>query len=141
MSTRALEAGEAALGPDDRWVGTLADRLAVLYAEEGHAADAEPLFKRAIAIYEKNLGPYHPTFAAALYKLAIDYEIQWRFDEAEALLRRALDIRLSAYGPNHPAVEKAREALSRVQNIVRQIAQKRDQMIERVSAPEIAQAR
>ena len=38
------------------------NNLAVLY-EQGRYADAEPLYKRALAIYEKALGPDHPDVA------------------------------------------------------------------------------
>lgn len=34
--------------------------LALLYREQGKYAEAEPLFKRALAICERALGPDHP---------------------------------------------------------------------------------
>jgi len=35
------------------------------YRVQGRYAEAEPLYKRALAIYEKALGPEHPRFTAS----------------------------------------------------------------------------
>ena len=43
---------------------------AELYKEQGRYADAEPLYKRLMAINEKALGPDHPSVALALNDLA-----------------------------------------------------------------------
>tara|TARA_Y100000588_G_scaffold284755_1_gene302368 strand:- start:285 stop:785 length:501 start_codon:yes stop_codon:yes gene_type:complete len=42
------------------------NNLAGLYRYQGHYEDAEPLYKRALAINEKALGPDHPATAASL---------------------------------------------------------------------------
>ena len=39
------------------------NNLAHLYRAQGRYADAEPLYKRALAIREKALGPDHPDVA------------------------------------------------------------------------------
>ena len=39
------------------------NNLAGLYQTQGRYAEAEPLYKRALAIYEKALGPDHPRSA------------------------------------------------------------------------------
>jgi hypothetical protein len=44
--------------------------LATLYFVQGRDADAEPLFKGALAILKKALGPDHPEVAAARNYLA-----------------------------------------------------------------------
>src|SRR5262249_21521930 len=67
-------------------------------------ADAEPLYKRSLAIREKALGPDHPSVATALNNLASLYDGQGRYTEAEPLHKRSLAIREKALGPNHPAV-------------------------------------
>ena len=41
---------------------------------QGRYADAEPLYKRALAIYEKALGPDHPYVATTLNNLAVLYD-------------------------------------------------------------------
>ena len=53
---------------------------------------AEPLYKRALAIYEKALGPDHPSVAESLNSLAGFYHAQGSYAEAETLYRRALAI-------------------------------------------------
>ena len=50
------------------------NNLAALYNDQGRYADAEPLFKRALAIQEKVLGPDHPDVAVSLNNLANLYD-------------------------------------------------------------------
>ncbi len=49
-------------------------RWAALYQAQGKYAEAEPLYKRALAIDEKALGPEHPNVANDLSNLAILYQ-------------------------------------------------------------------
>ena len=67
-------------------------------------AEAEPLYKRALAIKEKDLGPEHPLVAASLNNLAKLFKAQGRHAEAEPLHMRALTIREKVLGPEHPSV-------------------------------------
>ncbi len=71
--------------------------------------EAEPLFKRAIAIGEKTLGLEHPDLAARLNNLALLYQAQGNYEEAEPLYQRALAIREQRLGPTHPNTQMARE--------------------------------
>ena len=57
--------------------------LAVLYEAQGRYADAEPLFKRALAIQEKALGPDHLDVANSLNNLAKDYWERGRYEDAD----------------------------------------------------------
>ena len=66
------------------------NNLAERYKEEGRYADAEPLYKRALAIREKALGPDHPDVAQSLNNLADLYTAQGRYADAEPLYKRAL---------------------------------------------------
>jgi tetratricopeptide (TPR) repeat protein len=66
------------------------NNLAELYKEEGRYADAEPLYKRVLAINEKALGPDHPSVALALNDLAELYKEEGRYADAEPLYKRAL---------------------------------------------------
>ncbi len=43
------------------------------YYAQGKYAEAEPLHKRALAIFEKALGPHHPSVAHSLNNLALLY--------------------------------------------------------------------
>ncbi len=51
-------------------MATNLNNLANLYHAQGKYAEAEPLYKRALAIVEKALGPEHPHVAARLNNLA-----------------------------------------------------------------------
>jgi tetratricopeptide (TPR) repeat protein len=64
------------------------NNLAVLYADQGRYADAEPLQKRALAIREKARGPDDPDVATSLNNLAELYRKQGRYADAEPLYKR-----------------------------------------------------
>ncbi len=50
--------------------------LARLYWQQGRYAEAEPLYKRSLAIQEKALGPDDPAVAMDLNNLALLYDEQ-----------------------------------------------------------------
>ena len=68
------------------------NNLALLYGTQGHYAQAEPLYKRSLAIKEKALGPNHPDVAKILNNLAILYRATKRETQAEELEKRAARI-------------------------------------------------
>ncbi|MFH1220671.1 MAG: CHAT domain-containing tetratricopeptide repeat protein [Candidatus Eisenbacteria bacterium] len=78
--------------------------LASLYYVQGRYSEAEPLYKHALAIFEKVLGPDHPNVAHCLNNLAVLYYAQSRYSEAQPLYKRALAIFDEALGPEHPDV-------------------------------------
>jgi len=86
--------------------------LAQLYASQSRPADAERLFKQALAIREAALGPDNVLVADALVHLAYFYQAQSRFQEAEAAFKRALAIREKAFGPDSPEIVSSLEALA-----------------------------
>jgi tetratricopeptide (TPR) repeat protein len=49
--------------------GRRLNNLAALYDAQGRYGEAEPLYKRALAITEKALGPDHPTRAKSLRRI------------------------------------------------------------------------
>lgn len=61
--------------------------------ERAQYAEAEPLFKRVLAINERLLGAKHPDLAMSLCNLAALYHHQGRYAEAEPLFKRSLAIR------------------------------------------------
>ena len=69
------------------------NNLASVYQAQGKYAEAEALYKRALAIREKALGQDHPDVADILNNLAIVYENQGKYAEAEGLYQRALAIK------------------------------------------------
>ncbi len=66
------EQGQRELGPDHPNTGTLLNNLSRLSHAQGRYAEAEPLLKRALAIWEKALGPDHPNFAQSLNRVSPD---------------------------------------------------------------------
>jgi tetratricopeptide (TPR) repeat protein len=74
--------------------------LAALYARQGRNADAERLFKRSVATFEKTLGPNHPDLADVLENLAALYKDQGRYADANALFKRSMAIRAKAGSPS-----------------------------------------
>ncbi|MCK7482967.1 MAG: tetratricopeptide repeat protein [Candidatus Moduliflexus flocculans] len=92
-------------GPSGIWPSSLVD-LAVVHDTLGRYAEAEPLFKRALAIREKAFGPDHPDVAASLWDLALLAYERGRYAEGgDRSANRALRHRREkAYGPEHTAV-------------------------------------
>src|SRR5690606_33023899 len=76
--------------------------LAGLYLIQSRYAEAEPLYRRALAIWEKTRGPEHPDTADAVNALAVIYYRQGRDAGAEPLYRRALAISEKVLGLEHP---------------------------------------
>jgi len=70
--------------------------LALLYMQQGHWAEAEPLYRQAQAICEKIHGPEHPYVATDLNNLAQLLQDTNRLAEAEPLERRAVLILLKS---------------------------------------------
>lgn len=94
----------ALVGPDHSNVATSLNILALLYNTQGQHGEAEPLYKRALAIYEKAFGPNHPNVATSLNNLAALYIDQGQYAQAEQLFKRSLAIIENALGPDHPNV-------------------------------------
>jgi tetratricopeptide (TPR) repeat protein len=88
--------------PSIRPTATALNNLASLYNVTGAYATAEPLYQRALAIYEKALGPKHPGTARALNDLALLYRDTGAYAKAEPLYQRALAIYEEALDPEHP---------------------------------------
>ncbi len=88
----ALSLAEA-FGPNDPRLGGTLYALALLYNTQGRYAEAEPLYKRALAIWEKALGPDHPNVATTLENYAAVLRKTGRTTEAVKLEARAKAIR------------------------------------------------
>ena len=83
------------------------NNLAGLLQDTNRLGEAEPLYRRALAIDEASYGPDHPNVARDLNNLASLLHATNRLDEAEPLYRRALAIDEASYGPDHPKVATA----------------------------------
>jgi tetratricopeptide (TPR) repeat protein len=82
--------GHAAAPPtssDHPDVALSLNNLALLYQNEGRYADAEPLFKRLLAIRENALGRDHPDVAVSMNNLASLYQNEDRYADALPLVQ------------------------------------------------------
>ena len=80
-------------------------------------ANAEPLYRRALAIDEKIFGLEHPDVARDLNNLALLLYLSNRIEEAEPLYRRMLNILFqfaSTTGHQHPHLQDAINDYSRL---------------------------
>ena len=71
-----------------------------LYQAQGKYVEAEPLYKRALAIFEKALGPEHSDVAAILENYAVLLRQTGRSAEANEMEARAKAIRAKHAGEN-----------------------------------------
>ena len=102
---RALEATKARYGENSPLLALDLNNLAEVYRQLGRAAEAEPLYKRAIQLDEQ-AGADNPDLASDLNNLALLYRGQGRDKEAEALYSRAVSVLERTLGPEHPNVAK-----------------------------------
>jgi tetratricopeptide (TPR) repeat protein len=77
------------------------NQLALWLRNRAEHGEAEPLFRRALAVDEKSFGPEHPNVARDLNNLAELLRATNRLAEAEPLMRRALGIDQESFGPDH----------------------------------------
>ncbi|HHQ49696.1 MAG TPA: serine/threonine protein kinase [Acidobacteria bacterium] len=108
---RALELDRRQLGADHPDYASSLESLASVYYCLDRYADADPLCREAVAIYEKTLGPDHPHLALSLNTLAAIELKEGRPGDAEATLRKVVGIYVRGLGPDHPHVGVAMENL------------------------------
>ncbi len=108
MYQRCLPHVQACMALIEQLRMTFAEAAQLLY-QVGHYLrknaqyeQAEPLYKRALAIYEQELGPDHPHVATIIDNLASLYRNLSKYDEAELLYQRALT--LAEKAANHSSV-------------------------------------
>jgi CHAT domain-containing protein/Tfp pilus assembly protein PilF len=94
-------------GPPTRDLAGAMNNLAQLYGDVGRDAEAEPLFKRALAIMEKTVGLDSVDIAPELNNLAALYQRQQRYAEAEPLFKRALALSEKQLPAGHPDIGRA----------------------------------
>ena len=115
FARQALELAESEFGPDHVMVAHSLSRLALLYAYQYGVVDrldAEPLHKRALAIYERTLGSESAYVATELNNLGGVYYEAKRYAEAEAMYLRSVAILEKALGPNDREVANPLSALA-----------------------------
>jgi CHAT domain-containing protein/Tfp pilus assembly protein PilF len=92
---------------NNRDLAAALNNLAQIYGDQGHDDQAEPLYKRAIALMEKGTGQGSVEIAPLLNNLAALYQRQSRFTEAEPLFKRALAVSEKSLSREHPDVGRA----------------------------------
>jgi len=75
--------------------------FAVAYTGQSRYGEAESLFKRALAGYEKLRGPGHPETLQVRDRLAIVYNEQGHYSQAEDLLQQTLALKKRSLGLTH----------------------------------------
>jgi tetratricopeptide (TPR) repeat protein len=83
------QAEEQALGPEHVELAYPLTNLASLYFEQGKYQQAEPLYQRAVRIFEQELGLEHVMVAYPLNGLADLYTEQEHYDQVELCYERA----------------------------------------------------
>jgi tetratricopeptide (TPR) repeat protein len=104
VAERGVQEAENVLGANDPAVADLLNQQASLLQVIARYEDAEPLYRRALAIDEASYGNDHPDVARDLNNLALLLKVTNRLAEAEPLMRRALAIDEASYGNDHPNV-------------------------------------
>ena len=102
-----LEIRQMVYGPAHPDGAEAYNTLAVIYQARGNYDAAQPLYVRALAIWEKSLGVEHSNVATVLNNLAALHREQGNHDAAEPLYRRALAIWKKTLGLEHPQVATA----------------------------------
>ena len=79
--------------PQDPRTATNLNNLALIYYIRGRYSEAEPLYRRSLAILEKTQGSEHLDVATTLNNIVELYKAQGKYAEAEPFLARARSIR------------------------------------------------
>ncbi|MBM3767754.1 MAG: tetratricopeptide repeat protein [Acidobacteria bacterium] len=113
--------------------GTAANNLASLLARRGRHAEAERLWRRAIALWTEADGPNQPRAARAMNNLAADLASRKRYDEAAALYRQVLSTvelpeALNNLGVVHQQLGRYDEAESLFRRAIRKFGDSRGAM-------------
>jgi Tetratricopeptide repeat len=82
-------------------------KIATPNEREDRHTDAEPLFRRALAIYQKAAGPENPAVATILNNVGQVVKSEGRCAEAEPPIRQSLAIREKLLGRDHPDVARS----------------------------------
>jgi tetratricopeptide (TPR) repeat protein len=85
-------------------LASLLFKTAHYLVDRAQYTQAEPLYQRALHIWEQVHGPDHPNVAYTLNNLAELYRDQSKYAQAELLYQRALHIFEQTQGPEHPDV-------------------------------------
>ncbi len=105
----ALQATEAALGPDHPRVATVCSNLAIALDELDRPAEALAQYERAVALRQTL---QHPDAANSLLGLGVTLVRLDRLPEALKAHERALEVQRKAVGPDHASFGEALQVLA-----------------------------
>jgi tetratricopeptide (TPR) repeat protein len=91
------------------------------FYQRGQYWEAEPFWKRYLAICEQVLGPEHPDTLSTVNNLANLYYDKGEYEQAEPLYQLALSTHERVLGPNHPNTIRVRENYA---NLLQKMKQK-----------------
>jgi tetratricopeptide (TPR) repeat protein len=97
-----------ALAPDHKDVAPALNNLAAIRQRASAPREAEQLYRRALALKQRQHGPGHRELAATLNNLATLLREQGRATEALPLYQRALEILERTVEPDHPSLASCR---------------------------------
>jgi tetratricopeptide (TPR) repeat protein len=111
---KAWEISRQLLGEDDP--RTMLDAAACAGVLDGleRYDESEPIYRRALAVFERSYGPEHYEVAATLHNLAAVLAVRGRRQEAEEHYRRALAIKENLLGAGSPDVALTRNNLGKL---------------------------
>lgn len=104
----ALKRAEAALPPGDSLIAEALNALGVVHKFQGRLADAEPLYRRALALVAA--GGNDEQEATLLHNLGGLCHARGDHAGGEPLARRSIELREARLGPDHPTTAADREA-------------------------------
>ncbi|HEX8313053.1 MAG TPA: tetratricopeptide repeat protein [Chthoniobacteraceae bacterium] len=100
---------------------------------KGQYAEAESLYRRSLAIKEKNWGADSITFGLTCLKLAEVLSLRGNYDEAGQICERALRINETNLGDNHPETANVLATLAELQSAQGSLAEA-EQYLRRATA-------
>jgi tetratricopeptide (TPR) repeat protein len=121
MSTRLL-------GKESLKVARALDLLACICLTQSKAVQAEPLYRQALATYQKLPATEDETVARLMGRLseALAYQGDSRLAEAEDWIQRALALQRKLFGDNHPDIAYSLFTLASVQHLQGKLAEADD---------------
>ena len=98
-------------GEDSLAYARAANEAASNLNAQGRYAEAEPLYRKGLEIWERVLGTDHPSTATSYNNVATNLMNQERLEEAEPYLRKAVEIIERLLGPEHSTGQRLRANL------------------------------
>jgi tetratricopeptide (TPR) repeat protein len=111
---KAWEISRQLLAEDDPRTMLDATAYAGVLDGLGRYEESEPIYRRALVIFEKSYGPEHYEVAATLHNLAALLAARGQYEDAERSYRRALAIKEELLGTSNPDVALTRNNLARL---------------------------